>query len=841
MDQTLIYVISALLSLLVMVGIALMSKVRYASLGNSLSALAILAGIVFTLLTKENNGTPIITAWSLYPSLAIGALIGGLFATRVKMIQMPQLVALLNGLGGGASALVGILSVVGIGERLAATAFSNFTGYLAIGIGLITLVGSLVAAGKLHRLLPQKPQVWAFHSMATVLSLVVMAILILIGTFSQYEGMPVFWLIAGVAIFSSLFGLYFSIRVGGADMPITISLLNSLSGVAGAIAGMAIGDVLLVAVGGIVGASGLLLTQIMCRAMNRSLLSILLGTKKKVAAPAPPSVATASPAAAPKVEVKKTPGEVLSTAKRVIIVPGYGMALAQAQHEVKQLADALRKGGAEVRFAIHPVAGRMPGHMNVLLAEANVPYDDLFEMEAINDDFAKVDAAIVIGANDVLNPAARNAEGTPIYGMPVLNVDQAPFVVICNYDLKPGYAGVENPLYTREEGVALLTGDAKETVSALLADYQKALAGNGAAAPKAGASDKPTAGAILSTAKRVIIVPGYGMALAQAQHEVKQLADKLRSKGAEVRFAIHPVAGRMPGHMNVLLAEANVPYDDLFEMEAINDDFAKVDAAIVIGANDVLNPAARNAEGTPIYGMPVLNVDQAPYVVICNYDLKPGYAGVENPLYTREEGVALLTGDAKESLARLMEEMDQIVTPEAEGAKESSLGTSSYTQWMKEARKVIIVPGYGMALAQAQHEVKQLADKLAKQGAEVRFAIHPVAGRMPGHMNVLLAEANVPYDDLFEMEAINNDFASTDLVVVIGANDVLNPAARNAEGTPIYGMPVLNVDQAPHVIICNYDLKPGYAGVENPLYTREEGVALLTGDAKESLQKLLAL
>ena len=841
MDQTLIYVISALLSLLVMVGIALMSKVRYASLGNSLSALAILAGIVFTLLTKENNGTPIITAWTLYPSLAIGALIGGLFATRVKMIQMPQLVALLNGLGGGASALVGILSVAGIGERLAATAFSNFTGYLAIGIGLITLVGSLVAAGKLHRLLPQKPQVWAFHSMATLLSLVVMAILILIGTFSQYEGMPVFWLIAGVAIFSSLFGLYFSIRVGGADMPITISLLNSLSGVAGAIAGMAIGDVLLVAVGGIVGASGLLLTQIMCRAMNRSLLSILLGTKKKVAAPAPPSVATASPAAAPKIEVKKTPGEVLSAAKRVIIVPGYGMALAQAQHEVKQLADALRKGGAEVRFAIHPVAGRMSGHMNVLLAEADVPYDDLFEMEAINDDFAKVDAAIVIGANDVLNPAARNAEGTPIYGMPVLNVDQAPYVVICNYDLKPGYAGVENPLYTREEGVALLTGDAKETVSALLTDYQKALAGRGAVAPKTEANDKPTAGAILSTAKRVIIVPGYGMALAQAQHEVKQLADALRKEGAEVRFAIHPVAGRMPGHMNVLLAEANVPYDDLFEMEAINDDFAKVDAAIVIGANDVLNPAARNAEGTPIYGMPVLNVDQAPYVVICNYDLKPGYAGVENPLYTREEGVALLTGDAKESLARLMEEMDQTVVPEAEGAKESCPSTPSYTQWMKDARKAIIVPGYGMALAQAQHEVKQLADKLAKQGAEVRFAIHPVAGRMPGHMNVLLAEANVPYDDLFEMEAINNDFASTDLVIVIGANDVLNPAARNAEGTPIYGMPVLNVDQAPHVIICNYDLKPGYAGVENPLYTREEGVALLTGDAKESLQKLLAL
>ncbi|MDY3102477.1 MAG: NAD(P)(+) transhydrogenase (Re/Si-specific) subunit beta, partial [Porphyromonas sp.] len=158
----------------------------------------------------------------------------------------------------------------------------------------------------------------------------------------------------------------------------------------------------------------------------------------------------------------------------------------------------------------------------------------------------------------------------------------------------------------------------------------------------------------------------------------------------------------------------------------------------------------------------------------------------------------------------------------------------------QQAQNVIIVPGYGMALAQAQHEVKQLADKLAQKGAKVRFAIHPVAGRMPGHMNVLLAEANVPYEDLFEMEAINDDFANTDLVVVIGANDVLNPAARNAEGTPIYGMPVLNVDQAPHVVICNYDLKPGYAGVENPLYRKQEGVALLTGDARDTLQKLLA-
>ncbi len=833
MDTTIVYIISAVLSVLVMLGIALMSKVRYASLGNLISALSILAGVIFTLVTKQHNGVPIVTAWTLYPSIIIGALIGGAFAARVKMIQMPQLVALLNGLGGGASALVGILSVAGIGEKIEPTIFSNFTGYLAIGIGFITLVGSLIAAGKLHRVLPQKPQVWYNHSLVTMVSAFVMLIIILIGTFNQYSGSPIFWLILGVTIMSSIFGLYFSIRVGGADMPITISLLNSLSGVAGSIAGMAIGDVLLVSVGGIVGASGLLLTQIMCRAMNRSLLSILLGTKKKVDLSSPTTSSQAKNAEV-KSQPKTNPAEVLAHAKRVIIVPGYGMALAQAQHQVKQLADALRAGGAEVRFAIHPVAGRMPGHMNVLLAEANVPYEDLFEMEAINDDFSKVDVAIVIGANDVLNPAARDAEGTPIYGMPVLNVDQAPYAIICNYDLKPGYAGVENPLYSKQEGVALLTGDAKDSLAQLLKAYKSA----GALSSDVPEEKKQASHAsVLAHAKRVIIVPGYGMALAQAQHQVKQLADALRAGGAEVRFAIHPVAGRMPGHMNVLLAEANVPYEDLFEMEAINDDFSKVDVAIVIGANDVLNPAARDAEGTPIYGMPVLNVDQAPYAIICNYDLKPGYAGVENPLYSKQEGVALLTGDAKDSLAILMQEMQRVGSADD---KQDKGNVTDHIQWLQQAQNVIIVPGYGMALAQAQHEVKQLADKLAQKGAKVRFAIHPVAGRMPGHMNVLLAEANVPYEDLFEMEAINDDFANTDLVVVIGANDVLNPAARNAEGTPIYGMPVLNVDQAPHVVICNYDLKPGYAGVENPLYRKQEGVALLTGDARDTLQKLLA-
>uniref|UniRef100_UPI0035A1D49A NAD(P)(+) transhydrogenase (Re/Si-specific) subunit beta n=1 Tax=Porphyromonas loveana TaxID=1884669 RepID=UPI0035A1D49A len=217
-----------------------------------------------------------------------------------------------------------------------------------------------------------------------------------------------------------------------------------------------------------------------------------------------------------------------------------------------------------------------------------------------------------------------------------------------------GYAGVENPLYSRE-GVFMMLGDAKESLTEIMKQMETTTA---TATPAAAPSQaQKTAGSVLREAKRVIIVPGYGMALAQAQHQVRQLADKLTANGTDVRYAIHPVAGRMPGHMNVLLCEADVPYELLYEMDAINDDFAKADAVLVIGANDVLNPAARDAEGTPIYGMPVLNVDQAPEVIICNFDLKPGYAGVENPLYSRE-GVFMMLGDAKESLTEIMKQME---------------------------------------------------------------------------------------------------------------------------------------------------------------------------------------
>lgn len=471
MTPTLYYVVCAVLSVTVLLGISMMSRVKTAVRGNIISAASVLAGIVVTLLYSR-----ITSVGSIYVYMLVGVVIGSAFAVRVKMIQMPQLVALLNGVGGLASALIGILTLLGVGQWASNfPVFSNVTAVLAIVVGVITLVGSLVAAGKLHKLLPQRPVIWKNHAAVLNFSLVVLTVSVV---YSAFVG-NVFGLPADVALIllisigiSALFGFAFSIRVGGADMPITISLLNSLSGVAGAIAGMAISDILLVTVGGIVGASGLFLTQIMCRSMNRSLMDILTGktsiSGKKVAQPQP--VMEEPKGETPDEQPgKSSAGEILRNARSVIIVPGYGMALAQAQHLVRQLADKLETNGAEVRYAIHPVAGRMPGHMNVLLAEADVPYEQLYEMDTINGDFKNTDAVIVIGANDVLNPAARDAVDTPIYGMPVLNVDEAPEVFICNFDLSPGYAGVENPLYTKKSGVHLMLGDAKDSLSTMIA------------------------------------------------------------------------------------------------------------------------------------------------------------------------------------------------------------------------------------------------------------------------------------------------------------------------------------------------------------------------------------
>ncbi len=840
------YIICALLSIGVLVGIALMSKVKTAIIGNLFSSVCMLIAIVITLLYYKVFSATGTAKWLapliLLVAMVLGGVIGLIWTKRVRMIEMPQIVALFNGFGGAASALVGIISLLGISVSVEGgyfsdinIYFSNTTAGLALAVGMITLVGSLIAAGKLHKILPQKPIVYKNHQVYTIIFLALTIASIIASAFISLNpkfstALRIIVIVLGL-LSSTAFSIFFAIRVGGADMPVMISLLNSLSGVAGSIAGMAIGDILLVAVGGIVGASGLLLTQIMCKAMNRKLSSILLGKTSISAKTKSTSTDTTNLAKEEKSLSKLNHIEITKNAKNIIIVPGYGMALAQAQHLVKQLADKLVSFGSSVRFAIHPVAGRMPGHMNVLLAEADVPYDELYQMEDINDDFQNTDLVIVVGANDVINPAANTAEGTPIYGMPILDVEHAKHIIILNYDLKPGYAGVDNPLYSDTSKTTLLLGDAKNTLATFINDLDSKSETISKQEETISAWEQK-----VKEAKNVIIVPGYGMALAQAQHLVKKLGDTFEENGAKVRFAIHPVAGRMPGHMNVLLAEADVPYDELYQMEDINDDFQNTDLVVVVGANDVINPAANTAEGTPIYGMPILNVDKAKYVLILNYDLKPGYAGVDNPLYTEDKKVQLLLGDASKTLPNVIEIFSKQSTPTKSTKKESA----SYIDIINKAQNAIIVPGYGMALAQAQHLVKQLADKLESKGIKVRYAIHPVAGRMPGHMNVLLAEADVPYDELYQMEEINDDFDKTDIAIVVGANDVINPAANTAEGTPIYGMPILNVNQAKHIVILNYDLKPGYAGVDNPLYNDKEKVTLLLGDASETLKKMLS-
>lgn len=468
MSDTLYYILCGFLITGVLAGIALMSKVKYSVKGNLLSSVCVLLTILITLY-KYN----LLSDYALWVCAVAGIIVGLIGAYKVKMISMPQTVALLNGFGGAASAIVAAISLL---ERQTDSLFSYITGGIALCVGMVTLTGSLVAGGKLQGLLPQKPVVWKKHSMILSVSLFITVISIFAVAFTVSAGSILPVMVFLCLAVSGFFGVAFTIRVGGADMPITISLLNSLSGVAGAIAGMVISDLLLITVGGVVGASGLLLTQIMCKAMNRSLKDILLGKSAmnpQASGNAGSALGDTNPQG-PKEEKtenisrKEEPSDILSKAKKVIIVPGYGMALAQAQELVRQLADKLEENGAEVLFAIHPVAGRMPGHMNVLLCEVDIPYEKLLEMDEVNPLFADCDAVVVIGANDVVNPAANTAEGTPIYGMPVLEVDKAKHVIICNYDLKPGYAGVENPLYHKKEGVTLLLGDAKDTIEKLL-------------------------------------------------------------------------------------------------------------------------------------------------------------------------------------------------------------------------------------------------------------------------------------------------------------------------------------------------------------------------------------
>jgi len=650
------YIISGIVILGTLVGIAMMSKVKTAVLGNKIGAISILVAIILTL--WYNN---ILTVIPLIVVMVVSLVFSIWWSSRVKMIAMPQMVALLNGVGGAASAIVGVVLLTTTHPIIAAAhnqfpestvfsiswgrglfAFTDITSGIAIAIGMITFFGSLVAVGKLSGKLNQKPIILPMHQLIAALLLIVSFALVGVIGLGHLNLMESRLAIALVFAFSAAFGVVFSMRIGGADMPIMISLLNSMTGVALAAAGMAIGDPMLIAVGGIVGAAGLILTQIMCTGMNRSLFEIIMG-KTTVAGTTAEVASHAS-----NIDEASLASCVaqLKDAKKVLIIPGYGVALSGAQNALKSLSDALEENGAEVDFTIHPVAGRTAGHMNVLLADADIPYEKLRETRALDSVIEQYDVVIAVGANDIINPAALTDKDSAIFGLPILNIERAKHIILCNLDTKPGYAGVENPLYNNENAIKLL-GNASETVSQL-ADSINAGNKNHDISKEA-----ENAAGLLSESKKVIIIPGYGMALANAQGLVRELSDKLEKNGASVDFAIHPVAGRMPGHMNVLLAEVDISYDKLREMDDINPEFATCDVCVVVGANDVINPAARDAVGTPIYGMPILSADEAKNIVVCNFDTKPGYAGVDNPLYT-SSNATLLLGDAAKTLKDLI-------------------------------------------------------------------------------------------------------------------------------------------------------------------------------------------
>jgi NAD(P) transhydrogenase subunit beta len=405
-----------------------------------------------------------------YWAIALGMLIGGGFgavaARRVKMTAMPQMVALFNGVGGGAAALISLAELHRIlPEPGAPKVDISLAIVLSALIGSISFAGSMVAFAKLQELIGGRPITYPgqqFVNGALFLACVAAGLALVAGVQDEW----LLWALVGGA---SLFGVLFVLPIGGADMPVVISLLNAFTGLAAAATGFELESNVLIVSGALVGASGTLLTMMMGRAMNRSIGNVLFGAFGKVTAQA------AAVAAGDGGTVRSATAEdiavMLAYAHKVVFVPGYGLAVAQAQHDVRQLADLLESKGVEVSYAIHPVAGRMPGHMNVLLAEANVPYPQLKEMDEANPEFSRTDVAVIVGANDVVNPDARNNPGSPIYGMPILNVDDAQTVVVLKRSMSPGFAGIENPLFYNPKTV-MLFGDAKESVAKLIQDVK---------------------------------------------------------------------------------------------------------------------------------------------------------------------------------------------------------------------------------------------------------------------------------------------------------------------------------------------------------------------------------
>ncbi len=448
------YIVAAVLFVL---GLKKLSSPATARQGNFISAVGMLLAVLVTLLDKQ-----IIDFQWIIVGVVLGSAVGAIVAKKVEMTQMPEMVALFNGFGGIASLLVGREAYHAQPESELLTVITII---LSILIGGVTFSGSLVAFGKLAELITGKPVLFrgqqVFNGLL-VLVIVAASVLFVLNPAGSND------MLLAVIVLSLILGVMSVIPIGGADMPVVISLLNSYSGLAACAAGFVIENNILIVAGALVGASGIILTNIMCKAMNRSLANVLFSGFG--------AVTQSGSGASAQGEVKPIVAEdaylILEAASSVVFVPGYGLAVAQAQHVVRELGELLEANGCEVRYAVHPVAGRMPGHMNVLLAEANVPYDQLVEMDNINPIIESIDVAVVIGANDVVNPAAREDETSPIYGMPIINVDKARTVFVLKRSMAAGFAGIENPLFFKEN-TRMLFGDAKSSIQAVVAEFKE--------------------------------------------------------------------------------------------------------------------------------------------------------------------------------------------------------------------------------------------------------------------------------------------------------------------------------------------------------------------------------
>jgi len=456
--ESLINIVYILSAITFIMGFKLMSSPVSAQRGNLLSAVGMGAAIVVTLLYPE-----VVRYQFIVIGIAVGGAIGLLFALRTPMTGMPQMVGLLNGFGGLASLLVAWAEFIARPEQ---NAFGGGVIWLAALIGAITFSGSFIAWAKLEeRFISGKPIMYTGQQFVT--GGVVLGILVLGVLFAMNTAVPDAALFLGiVTVLALILGVLVTIPIGGADMPVVICLLNSYSGMAACASGFIVHNNLLIVAGAIVGASGIILTLIMCKAMNRSIANVFLGGfGSGVQASGMEVVGEIKPVKADEAYL------MLEAANSVVIVPGYGMAVSQAQHAVRELTEAMEKNGTEVRFAIHPVAGRMPGHMNVLLAEANISYDAMVEMDAVNPTMEMVDVCMIIGANDVVNPAAKDDKASPLYGMPIIEVYRSKSVIVMKRSMGKGFAGVENPLFFKNN-TRMLFGDAKASLQALVNEFK---------------------------------------------------------------------------------------------------------------------------------------------------------------------------------------------------------------------------------------------------------------------------------------------------------------------------------------------------------------------------------